>query len=290
MLPNQSINKKHYVIKVNILEEYFDTFVALISDLNFSGVVEGLDVLEIYFDEKDWNENLENEIRDILNDSELEAEVLNFEIIEERNWNEEWEKHVTVVDVSDNIVITPSWRQNETNKPIKVIIDPKMSFGTGHHSSTKLVSRLMENSILPNSNTLDVGTGTGVLAILAIKLGAANCLAFDNNEWSINNAIENVELNNVKDKISIDMIDIDNTDLSILGEFHHIFANLFFPLIMRSMENFAKALDKTKGTLFISGIMIFDRDEVIRKAKECGFELIELIEEDEWSGFKFKKI
>lgn len=290
MLPNQPINKKHYVIKVNILEEYYDTFVALISDLNFSGVVEGLDVLEIYFDEQDWNENLENEIKEILNESELEAEVLNFEIIEERNWNEEWEKHVTVVDVSENIVITPSWRQNETNKSIKVIIDPKMSFGTGHHSSTKLVSRLMENSILPNSNTIDVGTGTGVLAILAIKLGAAKCIAFDNNEWSINNAIENVELNNVKDKITIDMIDIDNTDLSTLGEFQHIFANLFFPLIMRSMENFAKALDKTKGTLFVSGIMIFDRDEVIRKAKESGFELLELIEEDEWSGFKFKKI
>lgn len=290
MLPNQPINKKHYVIKVNILEEYYDTFVALISDLNFSGVVEGLDVLEIYFDEQDWNENLENEIKEILNESELEAEVLNFEIIEERNWNEEWEKHVTVVDVSENIVITPSWRQNETNKPIKVIIDPKMSFGTGHHSSTKLVSRLMENSILPNSNTIDVGTGTGVLAILAIKLGAAKCIAFDNNEWSINNAIENLELNNVKDKITIDMIDIDNTDLSTLGEFQHIFANLFFPLIMRSMENFAKALDKTKGTLFVSGIMIFDRDEVIRKAKESGFELLELIEEDEWSGFKFKKI
>lgn len=284
------IDKKHYLIKVNIFEEYYDIFVALISDFNFSGVVEGIDQLEIYFDEKDWNDEIVKDIKLLIEASDIEATVLGSQIIEEQNWNEEWEKHVTIVDVSDNIVISPSWRLSETNKPIKVIIDPKMSFGTGHHSSTKLVSKLMENSILPNSSTLDVGTGTGVLAILAIKLGAKFCIALDNNEWSINNAIENVEQNKVANQVIIQMMDIDNTDLTTLGEFQHIFANLFFPLIIRSMENFAKALDKSKGSLFVSGIMTFDKDEVIKKAKECNFELLELIEEDEWCGFKFQKL
>ena len=284
------MSKKHYVIKVSILEEQYDKFVALISDINFSGVVEGLDLLEIFFDEDQWYDNIVNDMKSALEDSDIDFNIINTEIIEERNWNEEWEKHVTVVEVSDNIAITPSWRAEETNKPIKVIIDPKMSFGTGHHSSTKLVSKLMENSIINGSNCIDVGTGTGVLAILAIKLGAKYCLAFDNNEWSINNAIENLELNNVSDKIEIKQIDIDSTDLSELGTYEHVFANLFFPLIMRSLENFAKVLEKTKGTLFVSGIMIFDRDDVLKKANECGFTLEELIEEDEWCGFRFRKV
>ncbi len=284
------MKKKHYVVKVSILEEQYEKFVALISDLNVVGVVEGLDLLEIFFDEIDWNEGIIDEMKSYLEDSDIKYEIINFEVIEEQNWNEEWEKNITVVDVSENIAITPSWRVDETDKPIKVIIDPKMSFGTGHHSTTKLISQLMENSIIKDSNCIDIGTGTGVLAILAIKLGAKYCLAFDNDEWSIDNAIENLELNNVKDKIDIKQIDIDSTDLSEMGTFEHIFANLFFPLIMRTMENFAKALDKTKGTLFVSGIMIFDRDEVIKKAKSCGFELIELKEEDEWSGFKFQKL
>lgn len=283
-------NKKHYILHISILEEYIDTFVAIISDLNFSGVVEGLDVLELYFDEENWSDDIANQIKELTQDIDFEYKIINQNTIEDKNWNEEWEKHVTVVQVSEKIAITPSWRKDENNSEIQVIIDPKMSFGTGHHSSTKLVSELMEDNILQNSNCLDVGTGTGVLAILAIKLGAKSCLAFDNNEWSVNNAFENVKLNNVENEIKIDEIDIDSTDLSTLGEFEHIFANLFFPLIMRSMENFAKCLDKTKGTLFISGIMIFDRDEVLKKAKENNFELIKLIEENEWCGFHFKRI
>src|ERR1035437_211260 len=125
-------------------------------------------------------------------------------VLEEKNWNLEWEQSINVIEVTDKIVIKPTFREYE-EKPgqIVLIIDPKMSFGTGEHQTTKLMLMLLEKYIKKGENVLDVGSGTGVFAIAALKLGAKHSIAVDIDEWCLDNAKENSELNNVKDLIEI---------------------------------------------------------------------------------------
>ena len=117
------------------------------------------------------------------------------QVLDDRNWNAEWEASIEPVVVNDRIVIVPEWRTEEFSQPLRLVITPKMSFGTGHHATTRMMCRLMEQYVQPDSTWIDVGTGTGVLAILAALLGARDVFAFDNDEWSFVNSQENIERN-----------------------------------------------------------------------------------------------
>jgi ribosomal protein L11 methyltransferase len=161
-----------------------------------------------------------------------------------------------------------------------------MSFGTGQHETTRLVSKLMEKYVQPNQFWIDAGTGTGVLAIIAVKLGAQSCYAFDNNSWSAENAIENVELNKVQDKIRIEEVEIDEV---ILPTADGIVANLYANLIIANVHKFADAL-KIGAPLLVSGILVYDKDEVISAAQNAGFKLLEFIQEADWVAIAFEKL
>ncbi len=280
------MKKKYLNIKLNILEENQDIAIALISDFPFIGISQNYDEIVVCFNAIDWKESLKNDMIECLKPVK-EAKILEEEFVEDMNWNEEWEKNVPIIKVSDKIGITPSWKKDELETEIKIIIDPKMSFGTGEHATTRLVSNLMDGLVKSNSYWMDAGTGTGVLAILSIKLGARACFAFDNNEWSINNSIDNIALNGVSDKIKIKEIDIENDELP---EVDSIAANIFTHLIIKSMPKFAKSIDKSKGDLVCSGILKYDKDIVVESAVNNGFEFVKELIEDEWIAFHFRKI
>jgi ribosomal protein L11 methyltransferase len=161
-----------------------------------------------------------------------------------------------------------------------------MSFGTGQHETTRLVSRLMEKYVQPNQFWIDAGTGTGVLAILAVKLGAKSCYAFDNDIWSVENTLENIALNNVEDKIEVEQVEIDNIELPRADG---IVANLFANLIIKNAPKFAKALPSS-APLLVSGILVYDKDEVISAAENAGFRFAEIIQEAEWVAIAFEKV
>ena len=110
--------------------------------------------------------------------------------VAEQNWNAEFEASLRPVAITENVIVAQSWNRDEVadSDSIVVTIDPKMSFGTGHHETTRLVTRLMENVGLRDRKILDAGTGTGILSIIAIKMGAKSAIAFDNNEWAEENA------------------------------------------------------------------------------------------------------
>lgn len=278
--------RKYINVKLNILEENQDIAIALISDFPFIGISQNYDEIVVCFNAIDWQESLRNDLLECLQPLN-EAKILEEEFVEDMNWNEEWEKNVPIIRVSDRIGITPSWKKDELDTEIKIIIDPKMSFGTGEHATTRLVSTLMDGLVKPNSYWMDAGTGTGVLAILSILLGARACFAFDNNEWSIDNSKDNIALNNVADKIEIQEIDIENDELP---EVDSIAANIFTHLIIKSMPKFAKALQNSKGDLVCSGILKYDKDIVVESALTNGFEYIKELIEDEWIAFHFRKI
>jgi ribosomal protein L11 methyltransferase len=280
------ILKNDYInVKIKILEENHDLVMAIFQDYDFCGIEEGFDDLTVTF--KDFvyeNLNIDTLISE-LKELAPESEVISIDKIGDRNWNEEWESHIQPVFVSDRITITPTHKLNEIKSEIKIIIDPKMSFGTGHHTTTRLVCKLMENLVRQDSNWIDVGTGTGVLAILAVILGAKSVYAFDNNEWSIDNAKENIIKNNVDQKITIDLADIDS---SSLDECNGIAANIFLNLAIPSLPKFKKAVEKLDGDILISGIMIYDEHFILDEAQKNGLKLVQKLTEDEWVAFHFK--
>lgn len=278
--------KNNYVnVHLFVRDEDFEIATALIADSPILGIEERYDELVVCYYQEDWTDELQSEIIDTLKTFKDYIEIKEIEIPENKNWNEEIEKQTPPIIVSDRIAITPEWHRDKVNQELTIIINPKMSFGTGQHATTKLVSRLMENLVKPNDYWIDAGTGTGVLAILAAKLGASAVYAFDNDEWSVENAKENAEINNVSDLLTIEMQDIDNLSLP---EANGIAANLFLHLVERALPRFFDSLKNTKGDLLISGILIYDKDVVIQKALSCGFELVNTITEDEWIAFHFK--
>lgn len=269
----------------DIYEEHQEVAIAYLSDLPFKGIEQKNDQLIICFSKDDYNPSIKAEVESILRSAQPEAKISLVEDMEEKNWNEEYESRVQPVIVSERIGIAPTWRMDEIDSEIKIEINPKMSFGTGDHATTRLVARMMEGYVQPGEKWLDAGTGTGILAIVAEKLGASDIFAFDNNDWSINNSIENIELNSCKN-IRVEKADIEEIELE---NYDGIAANIFTNLIVSSMPKFSKAL-KRGGPLICSGIMVYDKEKVIDSAKENGLAFKENITEDEWIALVFEKI
>jgi ribosomal protein L11 methyltransferase len=284
-MPKTKISQKYVNLHIKIFEEYYDKAMFYLSDYPFTGVEERMDELVVTFKSEDWKQELAQEIINDLKKISEDAEILQISSITEQNWNEEFEKSVKPIIVNENIGITPEWKKDEINTKIKILINPKMSFGTGDHESTRLISRLAEKVVKPDSKWIDVGTGTGVLAILGIKLGAKEVFAFDNNEWSVENTEENIQLNDVSDKIKIEMLDIDEITLP---KADGIFANLFRHLLIQNFTKFYESLKTRNGDLLIAGILKFDFDEVNKQAEEAGFELIEKISENDWVSAHYR--
>lgn len=278
--------KKFKNITVSINEEFFELAIAVLMDFTVLGIREDYDKLIITFDYEVWSDQVREEllgsIRAIFPQVKIEKE----ETISAQNWNEEFEKNVPLIHVSDKISIAPEWKKHESVSELTIIINPKMSFGTGQHETTRLISKLMESYVKPGQFWIDAGTGTGVLAILAVKLGADSCYAFDNNSWSTENAIENVHLNKVEDKVKIEEVDIDDLELP---KSDGIVANLYANLIIGNVSKFAQSL-KSGANLLVSGILVYDKDDVISAAESSGFKFCDIIQEAEWVAMAFEKV
>lgn len=274
-------------ITVSIPEEYFEMAIACLMDFSVLGIREDFDTLTITFDNSVVNDELITNLFHALQDIYPNTKILSQEVISPKNWNEEWEKNVPLIKISKRIEILPEWKKHECNAEIPIIINPKMSFGTGQHETTRLISRLLEKYCKTGQKWIDVGTGTGVLAILAIKLGAKSVFAFDNNEWAIENARENIILNNVEQFIEIHESDIEEIEIP---KSDGITANLYANLVIYGFEKFYNSLIENNGILLVSGILRYQEDEILGKAQEKGFELLELIYEEEWLAAAFKAI
>lgn len=278
--------KDNYInISLRIPEEKYEIVYSELMDYNFTGIEEKHDEIIITFKEQDWTSDIKNSMIESFVRFNIDFKFLEEKSIEDKNWNEEWEKNTKPIIVNDNISITPTWRKEDVDTKYKILIDPKMSFGTGEHTTTRLMCKFLEKNVKEGSKWIDAGTGTGVLAILSILLGAKECFAFDNNIWSIENAKENFELNRVSDKIELKQFDIDS---QTIPEADGIVANLFLNLVLGSFSKFKEALLNKRGDLLVSGILKYDKDLVLQEADKEGFELIEELIEDEWIGFHFK--
>lgn len=279
-----TMHNKYLNIKIEFPSELNEILLANLSYLPFLGLIDNEDSFIISFNINDWDEEIQKTLQNTLKNINQELTFSVIEEIDEKNWNEEWEKEVPAIHIGDRIGIAPSWKMSELTEDIKIEINPKMSFGTGNHATTRLCCRLLDKMDVKNQFWIDAGTGTGILAILAIKLGAEKVFAFDNNEWSFHNAKENIEVNLVSNQIELELYDLDENELP---KSEGITANILAHVIIANIGKFYISLKDSKGYFIASGILSEQEHDVLDAAKGIGFEHIETIYEDEWCGILF---
>jgi ribosomal protein L11 methyltransferase len=239
------------VVFKHIEQDISDILVAELSTAGYYGFLEEEGNLKAYIEAALFDKN------------GLDAVVSQYGVtvhiveIPETNWNADWESSFQPVVVDDFVAIRADFHAPVQHVQHEIVITPKMSFGTGHHATTFLVLEAMQQFDWQSKEVLDFGTGTGVLAILAEKLGAANILAIDNNQWSIENAIENCKAN-LCTKIQI----VDAEKIPVGITFDGILANINKHVLIEHCDAICKAI-KTTGILLLSGLLLADEEDIV---------------------------
>ena len=275
-------------VTVHFSQEIDDEAGALFWSLSPDGVELQEKVAILYFENPDENleENL-NEVFTALTEQYAIAVVSHtVEVLENKNWNEEWEKSLTLIRISDRVVIHPDFIEyTPSTDEVELIITPKMSFGTGEHQTTKLMVRAIERNTKTGMRVLDVGSGTGVLAIAALKFGATYAVAVDNDEWCLENAVENGQLNACGDSLKILIGTVDDVPER---DFDIVVANIQKNVLMEIAPNLLAKV-KQGGILLLSGLLRQDEEDIKKQYQSAGAEFWELTTLDEWIGMMFKK-
>lgn len=260
---------------------------SLLWTLNIEGISEEINCIKVFTHDENINEE---SIRSLLNELKKNNLIKNFEIQEnifyEKNWNEEWEKSREVIRVTDKIVIRPSFKEYTPNKnEILITLDPKMSFGTGEHATTKICIKFLEKYLQPEFKVLDVGSGTAILSIVAAKLGASQVIAFDIDEWSLMNGMENIKLNQVENIVDVRMCELKDI---VENDFDLIVANIQRNVLIELSESLKDKL-KSSGIIILSGLLESDRKAIFQKYSALGLKEIDFLQIDEWIGMVFRK-
>ncbi len=206
--------------------------------------------------------------------------------IESKNWNEEWEKnYFQPIHINHDCLIRASFHPEESGYTYNIIIDPKMAFGTGNHSTTYLMISELLKLDLKGKKVLDMGCGTAVLAILARMKGASNVIAIDIDEWAYNNALENIRLNHTED-IEIALGGAEK--IAQYGQFDIILANINRNILLKDMHIYATHLYKG-GLLFMSGFYTEDIPVITAECEKNQLQFISYSEQNNWVAVKVGK-
>jgi len=199
-----------------------------------------------------------------LNDLALKYNIsIYWQNMPEINWNEQWEKSFDPIVIQDKVLVRAPFHIIDKKFPYEIVIEPKMSFGSGHHETTKLMMEAMLNTDLNNKSIIDAGCGTSILAIFASKLGAKHVYAYDINEWAYNNSLETIERNEIKN-IDLELGDvrlIDNKKSDV------ILANINRNILLNDIPFFKQSLNK-QGLLLMSGFYSSDLSLIDEKSKQ----------------------
>ena len=225
-----------------------ELLMAMLSDAGYDGFEETDEALLAYIEEQKYEEEVVTAL------TKEQGITYATEIIPAQNWNALWESNFEPVIVADFCTIRAHFHDIVVQTPYDIQITPKMSFGTGHHATTQQMMLQMKDMPFTGLSALDFGTGTGVLAILAEMLGATEILAIDNDEWSVENALENVSRNNCE-RITVQQGSLE--DIAV-QEYDVILANINRHILLHYMPSFRKLL-KDSGSILMSGLLTEDK-------------------------------
>lgn len=265
---------QHIQISIEATEEQQEILISELSDLGANGFEQTQTHLLVYFDADAFPSY---EVNELLTDYTIATQN-----IEQQNWNALWESNFQPVVVDDFCAVRAPFHEPLTGVQHEIVIMPKMSFGTGHHATTWMMMAQMRNIDFTGKKVFDFGTGTGILAILAQKLGAASVLGIDNDEWSIENGQENVERNGCTG------VQIEFASTVPSGPFDIILANINRNVILMHLQYLVPAV-VPQGLILFSGLLEQDEEDIVKASLTLNLELLKKEVRNGWISLLFQR-
>lgn len=271
--------KNFFEVRIKTSGEGFDTdmCIAQLSAQGFDGFMEEEGYVLAYQEKGDQSSE---ELDTVL--TEQGIPVAGISVIEDKNWNAEWESDYQPVLISDQVLVRAPFHETQEGFVYDIIIEPRMAFGTAHHETTSQVLAILAKMDVQGKRVLDMGCGTAVIAILAMKMDAANVLAIDNDEWAYRNSLDNIKLNEGEE------IEVLLGDANLLQnrQFDIIIANINRNILLQDIPEYAKVLTE-KGSLVMSGFYAEDLPLIENKAKPSGLHLGNTCVKNNWMAATF---
>ena len=260
-----------------------DLLAAELAEIGFESFLEDERGLKAYIPVEKWDEKM---LKEKLASFSFAPGITYFQTyVKSQNWNEEWEKnYFQPIVIGGDCVIHSTFHRNIPDAKYDIVIDPKMSFGTGHHETTSLMIEEILKANLEGKSLLDMGCGTAVLAILAAKRGANPALAIDIEEWAYNNSLENIAMNNES------QIEVQWGGAELLKDkfFDVILANINRNILLEDMHKYAACM-KSGSELYMSGFYREDIPVIDEEAQKHGLKQLSVNEKNRWVAVKYRK-
>jgi ribosomal protein L11 methyltransferase len=268
-----------YNFKVHPIQPASDILIAELGETGFESFVENDEGVLAYIQKGDCSEAILNSV-EILNNENFKISFQQKEI-EQENWNATWEKNFNPIQVGNQCVVRAPFHE-KPDVEFDIVIEPKMSFGTGHHETTHMMLQHILDHDFEGKSVLDMGSGTGVLAILTAMKGAKNIDAIDIDNWCYLNAVENVARNNCEH------IMVYEGDSSLLKEqkYDVVIANINRNILLADISKYAKTLN-ANGVLFLSGFYAEDIPMINSKCSEVALKFEKNLQKNNWVAVKY---
>ena len=265
-------------LKLKCREDYRDILMAELAEAGFSSFADSDKGFEAYAEPADFDKSIFDEVVSRYH----KVAGIKYELgkVARQNWNKEWESNYDPIIVNDRCAVRATFHEPMPQYEHEIIITPKMSFGTGHHQTTKLMLCHQLKTSHEGKRVLDVGCGTGILAIMASRLGAAEVRACDIDEWAVENSRENFELNHCTN-IEVQQGTLQET--SFTGTYDIVLANINKNVLLEEMKTYVKYL-KPDGLLFLSGFYEADVEDLLTEASSYGFKKKAQDSEKNWTA------
>lgn len=278
------MNYYELTVTLQNFEEWSDILVAYLAEIGFESFVEEAPMLKAYISEKDFQGA---ELQQLINEVQktgAHIDTYDLQLLAQQNWNATWESQFEPVYVAEQLRIVAPFHELAPFSGMEIVILPKMSFGTGHHQTTHLICQTMFELDFKGKRVLDMGAGTGVLAILAEKLGAQEIVAIEIEEWSAENILENMVLNGAS------KIKAVHGGAEAIGEkpFDLILANINKNVLLSQIALYEAALTPN-GLLLLSGFFTTDAPDLIAAATALGLQHQQTFDRENWAVLQFIK-
>lgn len=269
------------------VEDIADAIIAELGDLGYDSFSYSDDGFKAYIPSKNFDEEQVKSLEILSFFQALYTITWEKAEIENQDWNKIWEENFTPILVQDRILVRAGFHPTIENIEHEIIIDPKMSFGTGHHATTALMLEtiLDMKTDFSGKKVLDMGCGTGILSIMAAQTGAQSVTGIDIDEWAYNNALENIRLNNTNDI----MVALGGAEqIPAFGTFDIVFANINRNILLNDIRHYNECM-KPGAFLYMSGFYVEDIPAIEEECKRNGLALLSHTEKNNWAAVKVQK-
>ncbi|GAB5537763.1 MAG: 50S ribosomal protein L11 methyltransferase [Rubricoccaceae bacterium] len=276
---------KTVALTLSVPDPLREPLIAELADLGFDAFEETDDALRAYIPAPGWDAVAREAVDRWIRGAGLASEAITEEVIEDQNWNETWEKSIQPIEVGP-FIVAPTWAEVPDGGRTVLRIDPKMAFGTGYHETTRLALKLLADRVPEGARVLDVGTGTGILAIATLLRGASSAVGVDIDPWSVTNGRENAALNGVADRF-----EVREGSVEAVPETGFTFgiANIIRSILQPLLPEIAARL-VPEAPFIVGGLLQTERDTFVDALAEVGYQPVEEATENEWWSAECRRV